>query len=1002
MRGRDEKGIALIAALLVTMLMAALAAGFTAVVMGDNRYRIIDRNRNQAFYAASAGIEKLTADLGSLFLANVSPTPAQLTGITASGRQPVLEHVAFGGAVAPETIATSSLGRCAAPNQIVQAGGNGYSLRYCAAPNGRPTTSATSPIKSGPYEGLIALQTPFQVDVTARMATGGEVHLARTLEAVAIPVFQFGLFSDVDLAFFAGPSFGFGGRVHTNGNLFLAQGGGNTLTMSDKVTAVGEVIRQRLQNGASLDDAPAHTGTVRVARAPGVFRDLLRTEGSLVDGVGSARNEPVWHTVSLTNYNSWVRNGRTGAKQLQLPLITAGGSNPDLIRRPAVNEDATNPILLAERLYTKASLRILLSDTAGDITGLPGVTATPPVALDGNWVTNPPNNGTVYGPVDATRPPIARSPGLTTAIITVGAAAGANRTLTIGAGVPAMFRATDTLTVTSGANTWTLTGCSTARTATTVTCTAINPSHAGITTLVGAAVSGTVATLDGNVVVTSTLTANWVNNAMILTVANTMPWALNDSFWVNDNLISCTGHTATTLTGCTLPAAIANNSTLTDARRSDAGTGTIGGFLKIERADANGTWLDVTMEVLNYGIGAPNLAGGICADPSPDAILRLQRLRDNNLGACPFAAGTRRASNDYWPNVLFDAREALQRDVAAASLPLGGVMHYITLDVQNLARWFAGAAPYGAGTGAQSRTENTGFTVYFSDRRTNRSAAGAETGEYGWEDVVNTGAAGAPNDALDTGEDVNGNGALEVYGRVPSYQGVYNTAPPGASAPLDVNARPTTLVGRSVAQVNRALLFRRALKLVRGSNIVGQGVNGLTIVAENPVYVQGDWNATGGSFNGAHAATAVMADSLTLLSNNWSDVTSFTQPFTVGNRNRVSQTWYRLAVIAGKGRAFAQPVGTSKDTGTDGGAHNFLRFLENGDQPVNYRGSLAVFYYARQANGIFKCCTTVYGAPTRNFAFDTDFLNPALLPPNTPVFRDLNAVGFAQELRPGR
>jgi hypothetical protein len=29
-------------------------------------------------------------------------------------------------------------------------------------------------------------------------------------------------------------------------------------------------------------------------------------------------------------------------------------------------------------------------------------------------------------------------------------------------------------------------------------------------------------------------------------------------------------------------------------------------------------------------------------------------------------------------------------------------------------------------------------------------------------------------------------------------------------------------------------------------------------------------------------------------------------------------------------------------------------------------------------------------------------LNPALLPPNTPMFRDLNAVGFAQDMRPGK
>ena len=109
-----------------------------------------------------------------------------------------------------------------------------------------------------------------------------------------------------------------------------------------------------------------------------------------------------------------------------------------------------------------------------------------------------------------------------------------------------------------------------------------------------------------------------------------------------------------------------------------------------------------------------------------------------------------------------------------------------------------------------------------------------------------------------------------------------------------------------------------------------------------------------------------------------------------------------MAIIGGKGMAFAQPAGTATDFGTDGGAHNFLRYLEDGDQPVNYRGSMATFFYNRQAVGTFKCCTTVYGAPTRNYAFDIDFLNPALLPPNTPVFRDMNAVGFSQEMRPGR
>ena len=50
------------------------------------------------------------------------------------------------------------------------------------------------------------------------------MHLIRTIQAVAIPVFQFGMFSESDLSFFAGANFTFGGRVHTNGNLWLAAG----------------------------------------------------------------------------------------------------------------------------------------------------------------------------------------------------------------------------------------------------------------------------------------------------------------------------------------------------------------------------------------------------------------------------------------------------------------------------------------------------------------------------------------------------------------------------------------------------------------------------------------------------------------------------------------------------------------------------------------------------------------------------------------------------------
>src|SRR5471030_2177994 len=227
MRTSNERGIALITTLLVMMLISALLVGSTAIVMSDQRYRFIDRDRSQAFYAASGAMEKLTADLGNMFFANLAPTFAQVTALTTSA--PSIAGVTYGTVTAPSPLPASLLSSytCGpAPLVPVTKGTIGYTIMFCTDATGNPVVATTAVVKTGAYAGLSAAQTPYQLDVTARTSTGGEVHLVRTIEAVAIPVFQFGMFSDVDLSFFAGPNFNFSGRVHTNGNLFLAQGNG--------------------------------------------------------------------------------------------------------------------------------------------------------------------------------------------------------------------------------------------------------------------------------------------------------------------------------------------------------------------------------------------------------------------------------------------------------------------------------------------------------------------------------------------------------------------------------------------------------------------------------------------------------------------------------------------------------------------------------------------------------------------------------------------------------
>jgi hypothetical protein len=811
-----------------------------------------------------AGLEKLTSDIGDLFAGTVAPTASQVNALTD----------------APP----SDLG----VTWTQPDGSNGYRISYDADGSGNPQSTVMN-VQQGPFQGLVGLGTTYTMSVTGHLADGSETSLTRQLQTVAIPVFQFGIFSENDLSFFAGPNFNFGGRVHSNSNVFLAEGNGATLTLADRVTSVGEIIRTNLSNG--WDTNTNYTGTVNVNKlqsASPSYRALTRSEGSLTGTLGSSQNEPTWSNLSEGTYNHNIMNGRTGARRLDLPISTFGEGPIDLIKRPKANEDTDNPNLLAERFYTLASLRILLSDTKEELTSLPGATTSDPIHLD----VPQPTGYTVDNNSNTPRP----------------------------------------------------------------------------------------------------------------------PFAMTDS-----------------ATGILVP----QDKPL------------VGGWIKIEMQTTPNHWEDVTAQILSLGINSPQLytdnvgtmdydssGGNIdCPDLTPNAIIRLQRLWDvSGSGSCTTLANAtptspisstkiRNTSRKYTPLSLFDPREGSQRDSAPTTMELGGIMYYVELDARNLARWFRGQIPSAncpiACTGSNALKVD-GYTVYFSDRRGNNDGSGAdaETGEYGFEDIVNpASSSGTPNNSLDTGEDFNGNGTLQTYGKTARLpDGI--TAFPGA--PYTSTATPITQIGstntKEIARRNPAFFFRRALKLTRGSNLVSvTDLQGLTVASENPVYIQGNWNANG-SFTGSHVATAVLADAVTLLSNQWNDRNSFYNPYTMANatcgstvacKRNASTTWYRVAIIAGKGISFPQPSGTAQDYGTDGGAHNFLRYIETWDgQTLNYRGSIASLYFSRQATGTYKCCTIVYAPPTRGYNFDTEFLTPALLPPRTPMFRDVNITGFAQIIKP--
>jgi Tfp pilus assembly protein PilX len=1014
---RREAGIALLTTILLMLLMSSLLVGFILIITSGQKLSGTNNEYSRSFYAAEAGMEKMTADLGTLFDATYSPSAAQLAVIK----------------VAPPALVGI---------QYQKADGtSGYELTYPTNANGSPSATVTQ-IKSGPYQGMTALTTPYTLTVTARTTSGAEVKLQRTTQTVGIPMFQFGIFSDTDLSFFPGPDFNFGGRTHTNGNLFLAAG--STVTLSDRVTAVKDVIRTNLSNG--WPTSSGYTGTVSITTSPGTtsYRALGTNEGSLVGTIGSAVN-PNWTNISLgaTNYAGNLRNGKTGAKTLNLGIVTLGSGTTqavDVLRRPVLNESSS---ITAERFFSQASFRVLLSDNPQDILQLPCTDQTAPFDL--STIAAPVGQWPAAGPAAQLKTIMTNNniAGYSTSPVPLAASGAVQGRLTYTIGDHNGYwqmnppAGTQNPSLDAGQN---------------------YGADSGLPTIKG----------------------------FLKIEVQQSPYGTPCGTW-KDVTLEVLGYG---YAGRNINPYNGLNASVNDAYPASTAPNS--------QVNPGFSLTGVNPPLL--ALPAGQLAPSTCPDVHPNAIIRLERVRDNpsnwaaNTGGNPYlqcgimlsggATGTVTGypthPTDYWPNVLFDTREGTLRDVSPGGslaggtsgavnynginysqmVTLNGVMQYIEIDVKNLARYLGGALPGSGQLAYDPNVAPNDFSVYISDRRGNYASSktwagtwpplspiGHETGEYGWTDFVNltNPATGCPNNTLDTGEDLDATSNLFVYGAdatQPSQayanggKGYFPNNPAitgsnavtavvaalaGAATTSALAANPTCnvtnptpiwpmsyVVHANEARENPNFFFRRAVKFMDGKLLTAIGTCpgavacGLSIAAENPVYIEGDYNANsaGGGFNDPHVATSVLADSVSLLSNKWNDVNSFTSPFSTGNR-AATTTYYRTAIVAGKGVSFPQPGGTAQDFGTDGGLHNFLRYVENwGGQTLNYRGSIISLFYNRQATGVYKCCTTVYDPPTRGYNFDVEFLQPQLLPPRTPLFRDVNTTGFTQLLLP--
>ncbi len=877
----SSQGFTLIAALLILVLLSGVAAGLLFLVTNEAHMGGNDLETNIAYYGAESGMEKLTSDLSSLYTQSMNPTNAQIQNL-----------ITF-------------------PPTAAMVGGMNYTetISYPLDANGNPVTNWNT-VSSGANQGLVAEIIPMNLQVIATRPSSASVNMTRKVEVALIPVFQFGVFCGYDCSYFPGPDFGFGGRVHTNGNLFLAAGG--NLVFNDKIAAFQQIITDQLENGFAT--AGAYGGTIWVPKASGgcalVFPPsgpncLALPSAATVPGdaswsggyptIAGAAN-PNFPSLSSGTFNGFLVNSLTGATNMQLPFVqNSCTSNPppctdpiSIVRKPQPGE-SPNSALGSARLYNKAQIRVLLADTELDLhPERPGLADADDVQFVPNASYPTVNGAEFYGM---------------------------------------------------------------------------------------AAVS----------------TNNWIA-------------PVGYPAWTSYPLLG----------ELTTPAIPANGQ---------------GAWMRIEYVDNAGTWHGITRDWLSWGFSRQNnvVPAAPGADPyDPNAIIILQQLN-------PGPTSTIGNPNAFFPINFYDTREGEMRD-RANGCAVNGIMNAVEINVGNLALWLAHRAPYTNANDAGNLvnyTSQNGYILYFSDHRGmlpdpnpsngGQTLANVISGESGLEDVVNSTqplTSTTPDGVLDpvtyynySPEDVDQNGVLDNWGGQNIGYGFgvnTNTAPPN---PYLVTACSTIGVSNAVSGA------RHVLKLVAGGMNAGTSYlpvrpdnnqGGFSVASENPVYVAGNYNSgpsdplwTGGSNTTPHAAAAILADTVTLLSNNWNDGVSMVHPDNMAFRPAIT-TYYRMAVAAGKNVPFPQPGwGAGNDFGTDGGMHNFLRYLENwGGQHLYYNGSLVSMYYSEYNTGVFKCCTAVYSPPTRHYSFDTLFLNPANLPPGTPMFQDVVNLSYHQNFTP--
>ncbi len=319
---QNEKGIALIIALMIMLMLVIIGLGIVKSSNDEVSIAGNELNEMRAFYAAESGLEQGTAYIQHYYESTgIPPTSFPAETLNLAG-------VTYGYSTVPETPVTKTITKTA-------------------------------------LAGMEAFSRPYHINSTAVDSSHSTaVTVQHHFEVVFVPIYQFGIFYNEDLEIAPGTNFGPLGRIHSNHNIYVQSG--SPLRIESYVTAHGNIYHGP-KTGSGLTES---SGDVLIKGSDNNYHSMK--EGA--DWLDA--NSSHWYDSAASRWGGHVQDASFGLELLSLPFESSTSGPHKLIER----YDATgNP----NSLENKASLKIIDGQAYYDIGGGTWTNVTAPLTVAG-------------------------------------------------------------------------------------------------------------------------------------------------------------------------------------------------------------------------------------------------------------------------------------------------------------------------------------------------------------------------------------------------------------------------------------------------------------------------------------------------------------------------------------------------------------------------------------------------------------------------------------------